>query len=145
MSKKEKWFLGLLSFALLFTGFAQMPIFKRYYLADIPGFVWTADYYLNHRLHYLLAFILLFYLFYKVVTFFSSFQLKNLTFLGWLKVFLWGGIVFTGMLRVLKNFPQVVFDYKTVMYVDWIHLGLPFLLFIFFILGKVAGISYLRK
>jgi hypothetical protein len=48
--------------ALLFTGFAQMPIFARYYLADVPGFAWTADYYLNHVLHYVLAIVLLVFL-----------------------------------------------------------------------------------
>ncbi len=29
------------------TGFAQMPIFKRYYVADLPGLGWLAEYYVT--------------------------------------------------------------------------------------------------
>ena len=29
-------------FFLTLSGFGQMPIFKRYYIADIPGFGWLA-------------------------------------------------------------------------------------------------------
>ena len=46
-------FLNLLLLAL--TGFAQMPIFKRYYIADIPGLGWLAKFYVTHYLHYLAA------------------------------------------------------------------------------------------
>jgi hypothetical protein len=41
----------LLALALVVTGFAQMPIFKRYYVADVPGLGWLADFTLNHALH----------------------------------------------------------------------------------------------
>lgn len=145
MLNKRKYFFGLLSFALLFTGFAQMPIFKRYYLADLPGFAWTADYYLNHRLHYIFAFVLLFWLFSVATKVILLKKLKQITFWGWLKVCLWSGIVVTGIIRVLKNFPTIVFDYKLVMYVDWIHLGLPFLLFLVYIVGKIGGWSYFKQ
>lgn len=63
-------------FALLFTGFAQMPIFKRYYLADLPGFAWTADYYLNHRIHYVLAALLLFFMTYVTVAYLGTWRKK---------------------------------------------------------------------
>ena len=110
--------------ALLFTGFAQMPIFARYYLADVPGFAWTADYYLNHVLHYSLAIVLL-------------------VFLGWLLPLVlrrpwsasgimlglcWAGVVLTGLIRVMKNQPDAFFSPNLVMWVDWAHLGLVILL-----------------
>lgn len=34
------------------TGMGQMPIFKRYYIADIPGLGWLADPYTVHWVHY---------------------------------------------------------------------------------------------
>ncbi len=48
-------------FTLVFTGFGQLPIFKRYYLADIPGLAWTADFYVTLFIHYVagIVFVLL--------------------------------------------------------------------------------------
>ena len=54
--------LYLLTLAVLvFTGFGQLPIFKRYYLADIPGLAWTADFYVTIFIHYIagIVFVLL--------------------------------------------------------------------------------------
>jgi hypothetical protein len=41
--------------ALLFSGFGQMPIFKRYYLTSIPGLGWSGDYHITLIIHYLAA------------------------------------------------------------------------------------------
>ena len=49
-----------LLFMMGLTGFGQMPIFKRYYIADIPGLAWTAKFYVTHYLHYLGAILLFF-------------------------------------------------------------------------------------
>jgi len=42
-----KWLFALTITAMAISGFGQMPIFKRYYIADIPGLSWTADYYIT--------------------------------------------------------------------------------------------------
>jgi len=55
LSRPMKWFYLLVLFTLVFSGFGQMPIFKRYYLADLPGLGWTADYYVTLVIHYLAA------------------------------------------------------------------------------------------
>ena len=52
---------------MAFTGFGQMPIFNRYYVSEIPGMGWAADFYLTHTIHYLGA-IVLFALFAYAVT-----------------------------------------------------------------------------
>ncbi|GAB6111996.1 iron-sulfur cluster-binding protein [Desulfomicrobium salsuginis] len=111
-------------FALLFTGFAQMPIFARYYLADVPGFAWTADYYLNHVLHYGLAAVLLVFLGWRL-----PLAVKR----GWtpgglLLTLCWAGVVVTGLVRVMKNQPDAFFSPNLVMAVDWAHLGFVILL-----------------
>ena len=46
---------GALLFLLALSGFAQMPIMKRYYIADLPGLSWLADYSATSLLHYLAA------------------------------------------------------------------------------------------
>jgi len=40
-------------FFLVLTGFGQMPVFKRYYIADIPGLGWLAQFFVTHYMHYL--------------------------------------------------------------------------------------------
>jgi len=115
----------LLVGALLFTGFAQMPIFARYYLAEVPGFAWTADYYLNHVLHYALAAALLVLLGWR----FSRAVARGL----WsqreiLLGLCWTGVVLTGLVRVMKNQPGTFFSPDLVMWVDWGHLGFVVLL-----------------
>jgi hypothetical protein len=115
----------LLVVGLLFTGFAQMPIFKRYYLADIPGFGWTADYYFNHVLHYVLAIALLALLGRRAtLAFFRRPWGKGAMALA----LCWGGVVLTGLIRVMKNQPDAYFSPELVMAVDWGHLGFVMLL-----------------
>ena len=38
-----RWLYVLTLIVMGFTGFGQMPIFKRYYIADIPGIVTPTD------------------------------------------------------------------------------------------------------
>ena len=58
-SKTTLWYLYLVSGIMLaFTGFGQMPLYKRYYIADIPGMAWSADFYITHQVHYIFAIIL---------------------------------------------------------------------------------------
>jgi hypothetical protein len=111
-------------FALLFTGFAQMPIFARYYLADVPGFAWTADYYLNHILHYGLAIALLLFLGWRLPLALR----RGWTAGGMLTALCWASIVVTGLIRVMKNQPDAFFSPTFVMLVDWGHLGFVMLL-----------------
>ena len=53
-------YLFLLSiFLMSLTGFGQMPIYKRYYLSDIPGFGWLANFWTTRYVHYAGAALLL--------------------------------------------------------------------------------------
>lgn len=120
--------------ALLFTGFAQMPIFARYYLADVPGFAWTADFYLNHVLHYGLAIVLMAILGWRLPL---ALKRGRFTASGTLLALCWVGIVATGLLRVMKNQPDAFFSPTFVMLVDWSHLGFVMLL------GMVSLVRFL--
>ncbi len=111
-------------FALLFTGFAQMPIFARYYLADVPGFAWTADYHLNHVLHYGLAVVLLALLGWRLPLALR----RRWSASAVLAALCWAGIAITGLVRVMKNQPDAFFSPTLVMWVDWTHLGFVMLL-----------------
>jgi formate dehydrogenase gamma subunit len=54
------WTVALSTLALIVSGFGQMPMYKRYYIADLPGLGWTADYSTTLIVHYLAAMVLLF-------------------------------------------------------------------------------------
>jgi hypothetical protein len=102
-----------------------MPIFARYYLADVPGFGWTADYYFNHVAHYILAIVLLTILGWRLPRILRRPAWKPMDVTVGL---CWAGIVLTGIVRVMKNQPESYFSPTLVMWVDWLHLGFVMLL-----------------
>jgi hypothetical protein len=109
---------------LAFTGFGQMPIFKRYYLSDIPGMAWSADFYATHFIHYLGAAFLLALITYAVVNYLAlGRQQFRLTGSGYFRILLLAGIVITGVFRVFKNLPDVLFSPGFTMFIDLAHLG----------------------
>lgn len=135
-SRVSFWYrLGvkLLVAVLAVSGFAQMPIFKRYYIADIPGLGWLAQFYTTHIVHYVAAAIFLALVGYVLARYFlqwkRDFRLRSS---AWPRLFLFAVIIGTGALRVAKNLPDVHFDPTTTMLLDWVHL------FAVIILGLVA-------
>jgi hypothetical protein len=110
--------------AMAVTGLAQMPIFKRYYVADIPGLGWLAEFYFTHRLHYIGAVLFLMLVSYVLTTFLLSTRKHyRLTLSAYVRIFLLAGIVITGAFRVLKNLPDVVFSPTFTLVIDTSHLG----------------------
>jgi uncharacterized membrane protein (UPF0182 family) len=118
-------YLFLLSiFVTALTGFGQMPIYKRYYMADIPGFGWLANFYTTRYVHYLGAALLLALLSYFLFDYFFL-RRKNLkiTGTGYLRIALLTGIVITGILFVVKNFPVHYFSHELIIALNLCHLG----------------------
>ncbi|WP_320172519.1 iron-sulfur cluster-binding protein [Maridesulfovibrio sp.] len=128
-------------FFMALTGAAQMPIFKRYYIADLPGLGWLADFYLTNKLHYIFAAVLLYLSFYLAVGFIARNRgVSRITASGIWRVLLYLAVFITGGLRVLKNLPDITFDPYFVMLFDWTHLGSAILLgivsMVFFFSGR---------
>jgi len=123
----RKWlkrFYIFLFTVMAFTGFGQMPIFKRYYISDIPGLGWSADFYFTHYIHYLGAALLLGLLAYWIVDYLLSGRREfRLTASAYVRTALLGGIVVTGVFRVLKNLPDVLFSPGFTLFIDLAHLG----------------------
>lgn len=108
----------------VFTGFGQMPIFKRYYISDIPGMAWAADFYATHFLHYVGAMVLMGLFAYFILDYFlSERKMFRLSASAYLRIILMAGIVATGILRVFKNLPDVVFSPAFTVFIDIAHLG----------------------
>jgi len=124
-----------LLFGMGLTGFAQMPIFKRYYIADIPGLAWLADYYATHYLHYIGAFVFFGFFMYVAVIYWGLMRLQfQLTWAAYVRIGTLALIVITGIFRVLKNLPDVVFSPLFTMVIDISHLVFMMFLMTFGIL-----------
>lgn len=119
----------LLVTVLTVSGLAQMPIFKRYYVADLPGLGWLAEFWVTHQLHYMAAAGLLVWLGAVLIRWFGVWRGRfQVTALGWVRIVLLAGIVGSGVLRIYKNQPGVAYSPDCTLAVDWMHLGLAALL-----------------
>jgi formate dehydrogenase gamma subunit len=49
----EHWLLALSGLLLIFSGFGELPMYKRYMVTQIPGLSWTGDFFIQLKLHYL--------------------------------------------------------------------------------------------
>ena len=138
----ELRFFKPLYFILLFTmgltGFGQMPIFKRYYIADIPGLGWLADFYATHYIHYIGAVVLFGFFVYAAVVYFGLMRKAfQLTWAAYIRIAILALIAVTGIFRVMKNLPDVVFSPLFTMVIDISHLVFMMFLIVFGILFMV--------
>jgi hypothetical protein len=125
----------ILLFIMGLSGFGQMPIFKRYYIADIPGLGWLADFYVTHYIHYIGAIALFVFFVYAGVVYLGLIRRQfQLTWAAYIRIALLALIAVTGIFRVLKNLPDVVFSPLFTMLIDISHLAFMIFLMLFGIL-----------
>ena len=112
-------------FFLILTGFGQMPIFKRYYIADIPGFGWLGQFYVTHYIHYLAAILILVLVAYTLIDYLIL-QKKHLrvTPSGYVRGTILAGILISGILLVVRNLEGSRFEAEFIIFLDVAHLGL---------------------
>ena len=110
---------------LALTGFGQMPIFKRYYIADIPGLGWLAQFYVTHYIHYLAAILFLALVAYVIVDhlMLQKKQLR-LTASGYVRGAILAGIMVSGLFLVVRNLSGSRFAPEFIIFLDLAHLGL---------------------
>src|SRR4030066_353466 len=53
----EHWVLALSGLLLIFSGFGELPMYKRYMVTQIPGLGWAGDFFINLKIHYLAGII----------------------------------------------------------------------------------------
>jgi hypothetical protein len=111
-------------FFLTLTGFGQMPIFKRYYIADIPGFGWLAQFYVTHYIHYLGAILILALVTYMIIDYLILQKKRiRLTASGYLRGIILAGILVSGLLLVIRNLAGSRFVPGFIIFLDIAHLG----------------------
>ena len=129
---KNVYYIYLLTiFFIALSGFGEMPIFKRYYIADIPGLGWLAKFYINHYIHYICAALIIGIASYAAADYMLHARKKfKLTFTGYLRAALITGLIITGILLVIRNFEGYVFSHNLIIFLDLSHLSLV-MLFLF--------------
>jgi hypothetical protein len=132
-----RYAFGLTLFFSALSGFAQMPIFKRYYIADLPGLGWLAQFYTTFYIHYISAIALMAILAYMITTYWLAHRRTS-------RVGLWGYlrgsvlliILATGVMLVFRNMPGYRFSPLFVAILDFTHLGMVML----FLLVQIAAL-----
>jgi len=116
---------GVTLLLITLSGFAQMPIFKRYYIADIPGLGWLAKFYITHSLHYIMASLLLALGGYAITCLLLKGKgLSAVTLSGRIKGLLIAGLMASGGIMVLRNLPGIYFSHMAIHVMNLVHMGL---------------------
>jgi hypothetical protein len=125
ISLPGRWFYLLTVFFLTLSGFGQMPIFKRYYIADIPGLAWLAEFFVTHYIHYLGAILFLAFTAYMIIDYLlSKRKSRQMTATGYLRGALLAGILASGIFLVIRNLTGSNFSSGFIIFLDLCHLGL---------------------
>jgi hypothetical protein len=107
---------------------------------------WSADFYLTHYFHYLGACLFLALLAYAALDYILSGRRKfTLTGTAYVRVALLSGIVITGIFRVLKNLPGMVFSPAFTMFIDIAHLGFMILYIVAALFSLIGKRRWLNK
>jgi hypothetical protein len=119
-----RYFYLITVFFLTLTGFGQMPIFKRYYIADIPGLAWLAEFFVTHYIHYLGAILFLALASYLVVDYVVlKRRSRKLTKTGWIRCILLAVILVSGFFLVIRNLSGSNLSSALIILLDLSHLG----------------------
>ena len=125
ISLPGRWFYLLTVFFLALSGFGQMPIFKRYYIADIPGMAWLAEFFVTHYIHYLGAILFLAFTAYMIIDYLLlKRRSRQMTASGYVRGALLAGILTSGILLVIRNLTGSNFSPGFIIFLDLCHMGL---------------------
>ena len=131
-------YMTLLLFMAL-SGFGQMPIFKRYYIADLPGLEWLAQFYVTHYIHYVGAAVLLaigaYYLTRYLV---AERSRRRISRYGAIQGVIMLIVVITGGLRVIKNYEGYYLSSGLIVFLDILHLSAATLFLLLGLWGLIA-------
>lgn len=137
---------GLTLFLLALTGFAQMPIFKRYYIADIPGFGWLAEFYTTHFLHYLGAIAILAIAAYSAADYFLiTRRHRRLSASGTVRAAFLFGIIASGVFLAVRNSVFVPFSPGVVTALLLTHMGLTVVFLLSILYCRISGRPWTKE
>lgn len=115
-------------FGALFTGFGNMPLYKRYYIADLPGLGWTGNFYSNLYVHMVCgAVVLAISIYFTLSYLFSKRRGATLTKSGTIRAIILALALTSGVIMAIKNLPAVHFSFQWGMAFNFLHMGMAML------------------
>ncbi len=115
---------GISAVLAAFTGFGNMPLYKRYYIADIPGLGWSGDFFTNLHVHYIAGSLLLAAAVYGGVRFwFERKQGTRLTRSGAVRAAVLFFALVSGVLMALRNLPGIDYPFYINAGFNFLHMG----------------------
>jgi hypothetical protein len=124
----------------LFTGIGNMPMWGRFFVADIPGFGWSGNFFVNMYVHYLSGALLLTISSYYIFLYSQRSDKRiKISAPGVVRGALLGLVLISGLLSAIKNLAFVDLPLTGLMALVFLHLGSA-MAFIFF-----ALVFWLRK
>ena len=119
----------------IYTGFGNLPLYGRYYVADIPGLGWSRNFYSNLYVHYLSGAAILAVSTYYIADYQQHrSKVARITITGIVRASVMGLLLITGILSAIKNLPFVNLPHGGLMLLAFGHLCSA-LIFIFLSLG----------
>lgn len=133
---------GVAVITALFTGFGNMPLYGRYYVADFPGLGWSGNFFLNVNVHILAGSVLLAVAVYALT---ASLLIRRppvdrLSFLGKTRAILLALTLATGAVMVAKNLPAVHLPMTALIAFNFLHMGAAVL----FMLAALISLIFRR-
>jgi hypothetical protein len=124
-TKGLRWSYGAAMVLALFTGFGNMPLYGRYYIADIPGFAWSGDFFANLYVHYISGAVLLALSAYLSVLFlYQKRRGHRLTRSAVVRVVALCLVLVSGIIMAVKNLPGALIPFPMVALLTVGHMGL---------------------
>ena len=109
------WLYGIILALAAFTGFGNMPLYRRYYIADLPGFAWAGDFFANLYVHYYAGAALVALSTYLCIQYMTVLRRnQRLTRSGLVRVLTLATTLFSGFILVLKNLPDTMIPFPWV-------------------------------
>ena len=137
--KPISWCYNLSLLMLALSGFGQMPIFSRYYLAKIPGFKWLGEFYITHLIHYIFAGIMIALALYAFTDLLIRGRLWQLTITGILKSVTIAWLIISGSVLMINNLSEVYLNHAFISILNITHLTLCMVLLLISLYTLIAG------
>ncbi len=143
MYRYSGFLMSLSLFFLTLSGMAQMPISKRYYIADIPGLGWLADFYITHYIHYVSGFLFILLAFYYIADYFiNKVSRVRITRYGFFRLLVLTVLFVSGIIMMIKNFSLYIIDPSGIVVLNLTHLAFAMLLIVLVIAKRTFKLNY---
>lgn len=132
-------------FGALFTGFGNMPLYKRYYIADLPGLGWTGDFYTNLYVHLICGAVVMAISIYFALSYLSQVNSTKLSKTGTIRAAILALALISGVLMAIKNLPAIHFSFKMGMTFNFLHMGMAMLFLIMALVSVIGRLKWVQK